>query len=70
MEHLTEIERLAVLMFPAHGIGLMASLNPLVANDAFEQAMLRGWLKEEAEIHKSVFDLVKAGDAPIHTLAW
>lgn len=69
MELLTEVERLAGLMFSAHEVGLITGLHPTTAGDAFEQAMLRGWLREEAEVRKSVFDMAKAGNAPAQAIA-
>ncbi|MGI4870432.1 MAG: hypothetical protein ACRYFX_04550 [Janthinobacterium lividum] len=68
-EQTTEVERLAGLMFSAHEVGLITGLDSLNIDDAFELAMLRGRLREEAEVRKSVFELAKAGSAPAQTLA-
>ncbi|MGI4865438.1 MAG: hypothetical protein ACRYFZ_16060 [Janthinobacterium lividum] len=67
--HLNEVERLAGLMFNVFEVGLITGLDPATEGDAFERAMLRGRLREEAELRKSVFELAKAGSAPAQTLA-
>ena len=67
--NLNEVERLAGLMFSAHEVGLITGQEALTAGDEFERAMLRGRLREEAEIRKSIFELAKAGSAPAQTLA-
>jgi hypothetical protein len=69
MQHLNEVERLAGLMFNVYEIGLITGIDPASEGDEFQKAMLRGRLKEEAEVRKSVFDLAKAGSAPAQTLA-
>ncbi len=67
--HLNEVERLAGLMFNVFEVGLITGLDPLSEGDAFQQAMLRGRLKQEAEVRKSVFELATSGSAPAQTLA-
>ena len=69
MEQLTEVERLAGLMFTTAEVSLITGLDPLTAGDEFERAMLRGRLKEEAQVRSSIFELAKAGSAPAQTLA-
>lgn len=66
---LNEVERLAGLMFSAFEVGLITGIEEGNRDDAFEQAMLRGRLKQEAEVRKSVFELATSGSAPAQTLA-
>jgi len=66
---LNEVERLAGLMFSAFEVGLITGEVAPTEGDAFEHAMLRGRLKEEAEVRKSIFELAKSGSAPAQTLA-
>jgi hypothetical protein len=67
--HLNEVERLAGLMFNVFEVGLITGLEEATYGDEFQKAMLRGRLKEEAEVRKSVFELAKSGSAPAQTLA-
>lgn len=67
--HLNEVERLAGLMFNVFEVGLITGTDTANPTDEFEKAMLRGRLREEAEVRKSVFDLAKAGSAPAQMLA-
>jgi len=66
---LNEVERLAGLMFNVFEVGLITGLEEATHGDEFQKAMLRGRLKQEAEVRKSVFELATSGSAPAQTLA-
>ena len=66
---INEVERLAGLMFSADQVGLITGIEQPDRTDEFQQAILRGRLKEEALVRDSVFKLAKAGSAPAQALA-
>ncbi|MBC6698073.1 hypothetical protein [Hymenobacter sp. BT190] len=76
-DQLSEVERLASLMFSAAEVCLIMNVHlsesAFIADeqelDEFGKAMLRGRLKQEAEVRASIFDNAKAGSSPAQTLA-
>ncbi len=66
---LSEIERLAGLMFSADEVATILGIEEADRGDDFALAMLRGRLQAEALVRDSIITLAKAGSAPAQALA-
>lgn len=67
-EQLDYIEELAGLFFTEKDIKIIVD-TPDEAEDSFELRIMRGRLKIEAEIRKSILTHAKSGSSPAQTLA-
>ena len=66
-EQLQQIEDMAALQFTVEEVAIIVDVTPAaIADGTAAQAYLRGRLRAQAEVRRSILDMAKEGSSPAH----